>query len=182
MADALDFRKDGKPGAARIKLLKELLAERVSDYAVDHPVTGPMRRGLDLEPDARAAYEAHSGDILLPAALVHHPSIDGFAATPDSNAAEIVEFKVPLVTTYIDWYLAGVIPDEHLPQLLAQLACAQKRQGVFVAYCPEMPPEKQLFIRRFEPSAADIAAIEDAARKFLQELEAMFDQFTRQAA
>ena len=55
MADALDFRKDGKPGAARIKLMRELLAERMTGEAMRHFVTAEMQRGLDEEPNARSA-------------------------------------------------------------------------------------------------------------------------------
>lgn len=178
MTDVFDIRKDGKPGASRVKLMKELLAERIADWAVDHPVTAPMRRGLDLEPDARDAYEAATGNIAAPAELILHPVIDGLASTPDGFIAPdgLLEIKVPLVTTYLDWILDGKVPEQHVPQLLCQLACTRRRWTDFVAYCPEMPPKKRLFIRHFEPRPEDIAAVESAAVAFLRELDELFEK------
>ena len=40
---------------------------------------------------------------------------------------------------------------------------------------------RQLFVRRFEPTADDIAAIETAAEQFLAEVDAMFNLFTEAA-
>lgn len=184
MADALDMLKSGKESAARRKYKIELLAERISDYAVDHYVTPAMQRGLDLEPDAREAYEAASGNIPAPARSVDHPLIEHFSATPDGfvDGDGLLELKVPTVPTFLAWKLAGVVPEEHVPQLLAQLACTRRKWTDFVAYCPEMPAHKRLLIARFEPKPEQIAEIEKAAQTFLAEVEAMFEQFTTKAA
>jgi hypothetical protein len=185
MADAMSFLKDGKtPSAARRKYMTDLLAERVSDYAVSHYVTPAMERGLALEASARGEYEAVSGNLVEPARLVDHPAIPYFSATPDGfiDHDGLLEIKVPLVPTFIDWRLAGVIPPEHIPQLAAQLLCTRRRWTHFVAYCPEMPEPKRLFVRTFEPTAEYLAEVESAAVRFLDELEAMFEAFTTAAA
>lgn len=185
MADALDFRKDKKPGADRVKLMHDLLAERLVDAAVDHYVTPAMQWGLDNEADARLRYEADSGNIVGRGGFVLHPTIAFFGATPDGlvDGDGLLEIKCPTTRTYVAWRAAGVVPDEYVPQMLAQLACTRRRYVDFVAYDPRIKtPALQVFVRRFEPDAAAIEAIEETARQFLDELDALFDAFTQKAA
>lgn len=184
MRTAMSFKKDGSPTAERAQLLKELLAERLTGDSVRHYVTPAMQFGLAMEDEAKAAYEAHTGDLLTPARVFDHPSIDMFAATPDSLVpGGVVEFKVPTSPTFVEWVLKGDVPDEHRPQILAQLACTGRTFAVFCAYEPRIrDPKRRLFIRRFEPTADEIAAVEAAAREFLSELDAMFEQFTTAGA
>jgi putative phage-type endonuclease len=184
MADAMDFTKAGKPGAARTKYLHDLLAERLVGAAVDHYVTPAMQWGLDNEAGAADAYEAASGELLLPGGLFDHPSIDLFAATPDRLIGKdgLAEIKCPTTATFIAWSLAGVVPEQHKPQMLAQMACTGRKWCEFIAYDPRVPQKQRLFVRRYEPSAEDIAGIEKAAADFLGELDAMFRAFTELAA
>lgn len=176
MADAMDFLKSGKPSAARTKYMHDLLAERLVGSAVDHYVSAAMQWGIEQEPYAADAFEAATGEILLPAGLIDHPTIEWFAATPDRFMAHdaVVEIKCPTTQTFIAWKLAGVVPEEHKPQILAQLACSRRQRAVFVAFDPRLPERQRLFIRNYEPSAEEIAKVEVAARDFLAELEQMF--------
>lgn len=180
MKDALDFTKAGKPGAARIKLMHEILAERMTGDSVPHFVNDLMRWGTEQEPHAKAAYEAATGELLTPCGTIDHPTIDGLAATPDSLLGEdaVLEAKCPQTTTHIAWKLAGVVPEQHRPQILAQLACTGRSRAVFVSFDPRVPPKSQLFIREWTPERAEIEAVEQAARDFLREIEQMWEVLT----
>jgi putative phage-type endonuclease len=180
MADAMDYTKAGKPGAARMKYMRELLAERLVGAAVDHYVTPAMQWGLDNEGAAADAYEAATGNILMPAGLLDHPAIYLFAATPDRflGGDGLAEIKCPTTATFIEWTLAGEVPEQHKPQMLAQMACSGRKWCEFIAYDPRVPVKRQLFVRRYAPGADEIAAIERAAAEFLAELDAMFCKFT----
>lgn len=184
MADAMAYLKNGKEAEARRKYKIELLAERVADYAVNHYVTPAMERGIQLEPEARMAYETETGLLTTEALLIHHPRIEFFAGTPDGLIGHdgMVEFKCPLVNTYMEWYIAGAIPEQHMPQLLAQLSVTQRRWVDFCAFCPEMPEGKQLLRKRLYADPESIANIEAAAKAFLDELEVMFRAFTENVA
>lgn len=184
MKHVLDVKKDGKPGAERLKYMAELVTERMTDMAADHAVTMPMRRGLDEEPNAKIVYEAHTGVLVRPARWIPHPTIEHAGATPDGFIGHdgLVEFKVPMRTTYTTWRLAGVIPEEHIPQLLFQLACTRRKWVDFVAYCPEAKDERlRLFIRRFEPTPEQIEEIEQKARDFLADVDRAFQHMTESA-
>jgi hypothetical protein len=185
MADAMDFRKDGKPGAKRIQLLKDLLAERVTGNSVRHYTTDAMIFGSENEQAAKDEYEAATGNIPMPCGTIDHPAIDGFAATPDSLLAGggLLETKVPTSATFVEWRLAGVVPEQHKPQLLAQLACTGRRWVDFAAFDPRIKdPKLRLMVRRFEPTSAEIEDIENIARDFLATLDSMFEAFTQRAA
>ena len=178
--DALDFTKAGKPGAARIKLMHEILAERMTGDNVPHFVNDLMRWGTEQEPFAKAAYEASTGELLEPCGTIDHPTIDGFCATPDSllGSDTVFEAKCPQTTTHIAWKLAGEVPEQHRPQILAQLACTGRTRAVFVSFDPRVPARSQLFIREWEPKREEVEAVEEAARQFLAEVESMWEALT----
>jgi hypothetical protein len=190
MADAMAMVKDGpkgkdgtqkmKAGAARATLLRELLAERLVGHAKDHYVTPAMQWGLDYEAEAVQAYEAHTANLCAPGGFVDHPQIDNFGATPDRLIGRdgMLEVKCPTTATYVQWRLDGVVPEEHRPQMAAQILCLGRKWVDFVAYDPRLPPEYRLFVRRFEPTDQYLIEVEQAAIAFLNDLDLMFDQFT----
>lgn len=180
MADAMATLKKGGESEARRKLKIALLAERLSDAATEHFVSDAMLWGIEHEAEAAAAYEQVSGELLTACGLAYHPTIEWFAASPDRllNADGLVEVKCPTSLTHVAWLLAGVVPDQHKPQMLAQLACTRRRYVDFVSFDPRLPLRQRLFVRRFEPAADEISAVEEAARQFLAEVDAMFEQLT----
>lgn len=175
MADAIAVLKTGKPSESRRKLMFDLLAERMSGVAVEHYVTPAMEWGIAHQADATAAYEAETGELVGPEVFVLHPSIDWFGATPDGlvGASGLIEIKCPTTPKHLAWVMAGEVPDEHKPQMLAQLACTGRQWVDFVAFDPRVQKGPQLFIRRFQPERAEIERIEAGARDFLAELAAM---------
>lgn len=183
MADAMAILKSGKPSEARNKLMIEILAERMTGDAMPHYVNDAMRWGAETELLAKEAYQTASGNLLDACGFILHPSIEYFGASPDAMLDDdaVVEFKCPTSTTHIGWLLAGVMPDQHKPQVLAQLACTQRTRAVFVSFDPRMPANRQLFIKEWTPTAAEIEAVETAAREFLRELDAMFQQLAEAA-
>ena len=168
--------------AAIRKAAFELLAERVSGYAVDHYVTPAMQWGIDNQPHAIAAYEAETGELVGPEVFVLHPEIDWAGATPDGTIGRdgLIEVKCPTTPTHLTWLLAGEVPEQHRLQMTFQLACARRQWVDFVSYDPRIKGKAQLFIRRFEPSRDEIEKVEAGAREFLNELEAMSLQLETQ--
>lgn len=178
MNDVRDFRKDGKPGAARIRYMKELLAERMTGNAMPHVVTQAMRDGLEREPEARALYEAHTGNIVRLVGFIRHPEIENAGASPDGLVDDdgLIECKAPTELTHVSWMLAGVVPEEHVNQILFQLACTGRQWCDFVSYCPTMKdPKHRLFVRRYVPPLGHVSQIEDDVRKFLAEVDAAWE-------
>jgi len=180
MADAMDFLKNGNSSAARTKLMRGLLAERLVNAAMDHYVTPAMEWGLAHEAGARDRYEAISGNLVQLVGFVPHRSIEWFGASPDGFIDDdgLVEIKCPTTPAYIAWRTASVVPEEYKPQMLAQLSCTRRKFCDFVAFDPRVKERRlQLFVRRFTPVEAEIAEVEIRAIQFLRELDSMFDAF-----
>jgi exodeoxyribonuclease (lambda-induced) len=174
MADVLDVLKNGKPGAARERYIREIIAERLTGSALQRYVSQPMLDGIEREPEAREMYEAETGSIVTLAGFVRHPTIEFCGASPDGLVDDcgLVEIKCPTDATHVEWLLAKAIPDKHIPQMLLQLACTRRSWCDFVAFNPNFrKPAHRLMIRRFTPEPAAIQAVEDSARAFLAEVD-----------
>lgn len=184
MADAMSYLKGGLPSAKRTGYMKELLAERIADANARHYVSPAMEHGILYESEALMAYEAATGNLVGDPRLVadlgvfDHERIENFAATPDGMLDDggLIEAKCPTTGVFVDWVLAGKVPDEHKPQMIAQCACTGRRWVEFVAFDPRIKEEsRRLFIRRFVPTPEEISHIESEAERFLAELENLFD-------
>ena len=185
MADAMDFLKNRKEGAVRKKLKIELCAERMTDMMCERFVNDAMRWGIETEPFARERYEEITGNLVTKCGFAIHGDIPYFGASPDGlvGADGQVEIKCPTTQTFIEWVSGGVVPEQHKPQMISQLAVTGRKWCDFVAFDPRIKVEAhQIFIRRFEPPESDIVAVEEAAALFLSELDALFDTITRQPA
>lgn len=184
MKDALAILKDGRPAKARADLIRDLLAERLTGASIRHYVNDAMQWGLDTEPEAKDAYETETGNLVMPCGFYDHQSIDNFGATPDGliDHDGLIEIKCPTSGTFVEWILAGTIPKDHEPQMLAQLACTGRKWCEFVAYDPRVQKRSPLFIRRFEPAPELIADIEAKAESFLADVEKAWELLTTAAA
>jgi hypothetical protein len=182
MKDSMSFNKDGRPSIKRSDYMRDLLAERLTGYTTRNFVNAAMEWGLEKEPEAKLVLARITGNKLLPGEFIEHPLIENFGCTPDAPYANdlhgLTEIKCPTTGTFIEWVLAGVVPEEHKPQMLAQLACTKRSYVDFFAYDPRIKEEgKRYFLRRFEPSQGEIARVEEAAIQFLGELDDLFDRF-----
>lgn len=180
MGAAMKRLKNGSDSAERAALKIEVLAERLTGDVVPHFVTSAMQHGIDTEPAAKATYAAREGVLLEECGFYRHPSIEYFGASPDGRIGERLglEVKCPTTAKFLTWRLAGVVPDEHKPQMIAQCVCAGFDAVEFVAFDPRVPKHLQLFVVRFTPTQEERDAVEQAAREFLAEVDAMFDQLT----
>jgi exodeoxyribonuclease (lambda-induced) len=95
-ADALSVLKSGAPAKARMDYAMELAFERVAGQPLDRAVTTAMNRGSELEPDARAAYEARTGILVDQMGFALHDTLQA-GASPDGliGADGLLEIKCP---------------------------------------------------------------------------------------
>jgi putative phage-type endonuclease len=179
MAAVLDFRKDGKPGASRIKLLNDMVSERATDSMTQMYVNEAMQHGIDTEDEARDAYEALTGNKVSLVGMIPHPRIEFCGASPDGlvGVDGLLEIKCPTTTTHIDYVKEGVVPDQYKPQMLLQLACTRRQWCDFFSYDPRILKGQKHFLIRFEPSQDEIVGIEKLAEQFLDEVDNEFFKF-----
>ena len=172
----MSYLRGGKESEARRKYKIELIAERMTDMMVGRFVNDAMQWGTATEPFARAKYEEVTGEIVELRGLATHGDIPCFGASPDGLVGDdgLVEIKCPTTTTFVEWLIGGEVPEQHKPQMLAQLAVTGRKWVDFFAFDPRIKGEEQkYFLRRFEPDADDIK-IEEAAKSFLADVDELF--------
>ena len=182
MADAMDVLKNGQPSAKRTQYMRELLAERLTGQSMPHYVNEAMLWGTEHEDEAVDVFVERTGRSVRLSRFYEHPVIANFGATPDREIDDgLLEVKCPTTATFVDWTISGQIPDMYKKQMTAQLLCANKPWCGFLAYDPRIKNErKQLFMRKFVPTAEESYAVLAAAVGFLDELDQMFDAFVSQ--
>jgi putative phage-type endonuclease len=170
VADVMAKLKNGGEAAGRRNYKSEIVCEMLTGRAIEHYVTPAMEWGIENEIFARNAYEVVVGETER-AGFALHEKITRFGASPDGFAGVdgLVEFKCPTTATHLDYIAAGVVPAEYHWQMLAGMACTERRWCDFVSYDPRLPKKFQLFIRRFERDEARICEMENEVEKFLWE-------------
>lgn len=171
-AEDLAMTKKGE-SAARKKYKSELLCETLTGRATDHYVTSAMQWGTDQEPAARLAYEVYKNITVELVGFVDHPTIKRFGASPDGLVGEdgLVEFKCPTTAVHLEYRLAGTVPEEYQPQMLAEMSVTGRKWCDFVSFDPRLPKHLRLFVCRFPRDETRILDLEDKVLQFLSELD-----------
>jgi hypothetical protein len=136
-------------------------------------VSGDMKRGNALEPEAVLAYETHTDRIVQTVGFV---SIEGerIGCSPDGYVGDwegIVEIKAPRAATHLCYLRAGVVPEDYRHQLVHNLYVTGANWCDFVSWCPQFPEPLRLFIVRYARNEAELAAYELTLRQFLAEVD-----------
>jgi len=184
--DILTKVKTGEAAARRDYRL-ELVCEILTGIPAEQGfVSFEMKRGTELEPAARAAYEFENKISVDQVGMVLHPQSDRYAASPDGmvnwdgkNAPEgLIEIKAPKTATHIGYIEAGVVPADYQPQMLWQMACTGAQWVDFVSYDPRLPEQLELYIVRFQRDEARVHEIESEVMQFLKEVDAAVSRIT----
>ena len=174
-ADLLAQIKSGE-AADRRNYRAALVLERLTGEPADADgfVSPAMQRGVELEPEARAAYEAQTGVLVDQTGFLAHDallagcSLDGHVG----DFAGIVEIKCPNSATHLDALKAGGVPSKHVAQITHNLWMTGAQWCDFVSYDPRFPEGLRLYICRVEASTLDLGGYEKKLRAFLDEVDA----------
>ena len=162
-----------KGTGTREDYLWQLVGERESKQIESGYTNTAMQRGIEMEPIARAAYEAHTGHFVDQIGFVKHPTIEWFGASPDGLVGEdgLVEIKCPNTSNHLQYRKSGKPPAKYKYQMMAQLACTGRKWCDFVSFDNRVRESWQLFIVRFEPEAKAMEAMLKSVQEFLDEVK-----------
>jgi hypothetical protein len=177
-SDMLATVRSGE-AAVRRDLRTKLALERLTGRSLeDDYLNADMKRGIELEPDARAAYEALTGALvqqtgfLVCEDLPIGCSLDGYCG----DYRTIWECKAPRPANHLKYLRAGVLPPEHTPQILHNLLVTGAERAVFCSYSPVFPEPLRLFVTHYTATAEELAVYESALRQFLREVDAEYQE------
>jgi len=178
------YLKDGKTeGATRRDYRIQLVTERLKGEPTPQGyVSADMQRGIDLEPVARATYEAITGNLVDQCGFVKHPTIPFFGASPDGLIGEdgLLEIKCPKSATHIGYILDKQAPAEYKAQMNAQILCTGRKWVDFMSFDDSMPEHLQVFIVRYIPEQKALDKMLESVTVFLQETEEMYQQLRKE--
>lgn len=172
-SDILAKSKDLK---MRTKLMRKLVAERMTGKPVE-TYRGPhMERGHEQEPHSRMAYEALTGAIVEEVGFIPHPSVQWCGASPDGLVSSDggIEAKCVIPTVQIETVLRGGYPPEHVAQVQGNLWVTAREWWDFCSYSPDMPEHLRLYVYRVKRDDKYIETLEAEVRKFLKEVDEQY--------
>lgn len=175
-------RKGATESVTRRDLRIQLACERLTGAPQDDEyLSGPMRRGIEKEAAAVAAYEAASGLIVRRTGFLAHDtlatgcSLDGHVG----DFAGTVEVKCPKSSTHLEYLRARTVPTDYLRQITHHLWMTGAQWADFVSFDDRFPPALRLLRIRVARESVDLAAYELALRGFLSEVEQEYAAITR---
>jgi putative phage-type endonuclease len=145
-------------------LTATLVAERITGYTEDTPMTSDMWRGVDSEPIARDIYSGHYQQAVEVGFMRRDEDGWSLGYSPDGlvGVDGLIEIKAPRAKTHLNTILRGEVPDHYMAQLQAGLLVTGRDWCDFVSYCGGMP----LWVQRVSPQDDWFEAIEAACRQF----------------
>lgn len=187
IADATARTAKGAWASSRDNYKAELVNERLTGLPIEHFINKAMQDGIDREPDAIVTYEFERNAVVELVGFVPHPRIamagcspDGIVVGPEKiekgwarRPRNIVSIKCPLIATHLATLKGAGISGAYLKQMQWEMACLPNAEWCdFVSYCPLMPTDLQIDIRRVERDDKLIAKLEEEGEEFLAEVAA----------
>lgn len=169
--------------ASRQNYMAELICQRLTGKPEEGFTNAAMMRGTELELVAREMYALNEFDaVISEVGLIDHPTIAGFAASPDGlvNDDGLIEIKCPNTWTHLQTLKTGVPKRQYLLQMHAQMMCTGRKWCDFVSFDDRLPPELAYFKTRINFDEVLAEEIEQEVVKFLTELETEIQNITHQ--
>lgn len=146
-------KKAGDSSSVRDEYKLQLIAERLTGRAKDQYNSPAMQRGSQLEDKARECYAMVADEPVEKVGFVLHPKYDFTGASADSLVGDdgVLEIKCLLPWNHLKYVLLGQIPEEYVPQIAWEMACANRKWCDFVLYCPDIQgcDELRFWYRRY---------------------------------
>jgi len=133
-----------------------------------------MKRGTEMEPQARLAFQAHyeaqvgKVDVQTVGFVLHDNNVlgcspDALIAMDGKHVAGL-EIKCPAPNTHVAWVRAGGLPEEHKQQVHGSMIVTGLRSWHFWSYFPGMQPHHVIVHRDDYTDRMEKALLEFCAK------------------
>ena len=173
LSKASGDRKAGEPHGDAVRYAWLVAIETIAGQPLDDSfVTYAMRRGRDLEPQARAVYEKRTGAWVDEVSLVLTDDRRfGYSADGFRDDDGLIEVKCPLSAEKIGqvWASPETAHLEYIDQINGGLWITGRKYCDLIVYCPWLAPVgKDLFVKRIHRDEAAIEALESDLIGFMR--------------
>lgn len=183
-SDLMARTKTG-PSASRRNLLALLAVERLTGQPVEGYQNDAMRRGTELEAEARDAYSFSTGNAVEEAGFVECSDLPNTGCSPDGLIGDdgLLEIKCPAsMAKHLDALRSAAHADEYRWQLQHQLMVTGRAWVDAVSYDPRYPENLQLAIVRVDRDEAAITELRDAITAADVEVAAIVSELQQKAS
>jgi len=161
----------GKPttGVKRPNYMNTLIAETIMGYKQETYCSDAMKRGIELEPEARDMYAMLNDCEPVEIGMAYLDDRKLISCSPDALVDEngLWENKAPLPHTHIKYLLDNKIPTQYIPQVQGQLYVMDREWCDFMSYAPDIKP----LIIRVNRDDVYIKKLSDAIEDFVDEMQ-----------
>ncbi len=153
------------------KLVRKMVAERVTGRVEDGPNVYFFERGHEFEPIARDYYPSVYGEVRECGIVIRDFGDVKIGMSPDGLIGDdgIMEIKVRNAELHLQTIVEGTIPKEYVPQMQVQMFVSGRKWNDYVEYSNGMP----LYVKRLKPDPEYHALLLEAARSFEQKVVEM---------
>lgn len=184
-ADAVSTLRNGDFTQASKDYAYKVAIERIyGETTEDTYVTWEMRRGTELEPLARIAYEAKTGNLAEESGIVlTDDRVFGYSTDGFVDEYGLIEIKCPnSARKLVEMWETGDI-SEYEHQIQGGMWITGRRWCDFIMYAPQLEPVgKQLFIKRIERNDEFIESMESKLMDFARRVEAHIENLKKKVA
>lgn len=164
-------RKKGEVSQTRLTYLINVASEIITGVTAETFKSWKMERGNILEPFARDAYKAHTGNEISQVGLGYLNKDRRISGSPDGLGVNLgMEIKCQDPKKHLATILNGFEPKEFDPQIQGSMWIFEKECWEYVSFCPEFP-EQPIFIHRVYRDEEMIKRIEESALKGVEEID-----------
>lgn len=141
----------------------ELMAEYYSN-AEQEPLTNKdIERGIELEPQARMAFEFRTGLTVQEVGFIEYNEYIGCSPDGLIGSDGLVEFKAPNDKNYLKLIIDGKIKPEYIAQMQMQMYVTKRDYCYFCSYNPNF--EKSLWIKKIDKDLTFFEKLEKGFEK-----------------
>lgn len=155
--------KSGKPAATALDYAMQLACERIAGETLDNTFqTWQMKRGTELEAEARTAYEfRHDCDVAEVGFMLS--DCGNFCGSPDGLIGDDggIEIKCPIGASQLRKLFIDLDRTDYLDQVQGNLWISGRQWYDLVIYCPFLlPANRDLTVIRYERDESHIKQLE----------------------
>ena len=166
----------GEPSKSRLKYMYQLAGERIIGIREEGFLNDAMKRGVEMESEARYLYEMLYDVKIEQVGLCFPDEKKLVACSPDGLVGEdgLIEIKCPNLATHVGYIVDKKLPTEYFQQLQGQLFVTGRAWVDFVSYYPGLKP----LIIRATRDEKFIKALASELELFCQQLNEIVSQIS----
>lgn len=132
----------GELSKERDALLFKLAGERVLGVQEPTYQNDAMKRGVELEPEARQVFEMIMQVEAEQTGFCYYDDRKDRGCSPDGLVGDDcgLEIKCPLIATHIGYLLSGKLPVKYFQQVQGSMYVTNRKHWYFMSYYPGLSP------------------------------------------